>query len=173
MTKTLDEQSAPRSPRKNRLVGAVVVVLVLAVGFHVARSLLPDNSPRIKFSKRSVTMLEKNDPIKFNGVKIGKIESVDGSVVGVEITGRLEKEIPIPRGANIYEMSMGFLGGNMIQIASNTEGGDSYGPGEVIPLFESRSNLASSISDAFSSPEKLDTIIAILRRLERKRAEEQ
>lgn len=151
---------------KNRIIGSIAAVCALALAIITIYSVLPDNSPKLKFQKKTTTWLTKNDPVKLNGVKIGKIEEIRLSDAAAQIDVKLEKKVNIPKSAEIYEARTGLLGERMIQIVSKGGSGEVYSETDVIEISEPAGLGKNALSDLFSAPEKIDTIIAILRRIE-------
>ena len=118
------------------------------------------------FQKKTTTSLTENDPVKLNGVKIGEIEEISLSNAAAQISVKLEKKISIPKDAGIYEARTGLLGERMIQIVSNGSAGEMYSEADVIEISEPAGLGKNVLGELFSAPEKIDTIIAILRRIE-------
>lgn len=151
---------------KNRIVGSIAVAFALILAMILIYSLLPDNSPRMKFQKKTTTALTKGDPIKLNGVEIGEIEEISLSNGVVQIIARLEKKTSIPKNSTTNETRTGLLGEQMIQISTNGISGEIYSESDVIEILEPVGLGKNVLDDLFSAPEKIDTTIAILRRLE-------
>ncbi len=103
----------------NLIVGFVVLltlaILVVGVFF------LNDNDPREKFNRFSlrfsqVSTLTLDDPVKVNGVKLGKVESIDlvGTKVVVQI--RLRDDVRLPKDSEIRVQNIGLMGERQIGI---------------------------------------------------------
>lgn len=170
--KSQEDQVSKKRTLTHRIIGGFVVIGTILLLLYMADLLFPDNSPKVRFSTQSLTILEKDDPIKFNGVTIGKVESIEDSLDGVVITGRLEKSVKIPKSARVYESNIGFFNEGMIQISADDRGEDPYADGETIPLSEPKNTPTNAIRGILSTQDKLDTIIAVIRRIEERQNRE-
>jgi phospholipid/cholesterol/gamma-HCH transport system substrate-binding protein len=116
------------------IVGAVVLLSMVILVFGIL--FLNDSDPRenfhryfLKFSQ--VSTLTLDDPVKVNGVKLGKVESMElvGSQVCVQI--RLRDDVQIPKGSEIRVQNIGLMGERQIGILLGNSP-ESWLPGDTI-----------------------------------------
>lgn len=115
-----------RKNYQNLIVGAVVLVALFLLVFGMA--FLNEFSPGQKldtyyFVADQVGLLTRDDPVKFNGVKQGKvvkIELLDDS--RVRITAQVKVGFPIREGSRVEIQNIGLMGERMINIAINPQG---------------------------------------------------
>jgi len=116
------------------IVGIVVLLAMVILVFGVF--FLNDNDPREKFNRfflrfPQVSTLSLDDPVKVNGVKLGKVESIDlsGSRVCVQI--RLREDVVLPRNSVIRVQNIGIMGERQIGILLGNQT-DFWAPGDSI-----------------------------------------
>lgn len=117
------------------IVGLVVLLAMVILVFGVL--FLNDTDPRenfhryfLKFSQ--VSTLTIDDPVKVNGVKLGKVESMELSGHEVCVQIRLRDDIQIPKGSEIRVQNIGLMGERQIGILlSNSP--EAWKPGDTIP----------------------------------------
>ncbi|MEN9353413.1 MAG: hypothetical protein RL318_738 [Fibrobacterota bacterium] len=115
-----------RKKYQNIIVGAVVLVALFLLVFGMA--FLNEFSPGQKldhyfFIAKEVGLLTRDDPVKFNGVKQGKVVDIillDDSRVKVEV--QVKAGFPIREGSRVKIQNVGLMGERMINIAVNPTG---------------------------------------------------
>lgn len=123
----------------NLIVG-LVVLLTLAI-LIVGVFFLNDNDPREKFNRYSlrfpqVSTLTLDDPVKVNGVKLGKVESIDLSGTKVIVQIRLRDDVRLPKDSEIRVQNIGLMGERQIGILLGDDS-LSWHVGDTIPgLFD-------------------------------------
>lgn len=99
------------------IVGLVVllafVILVFGIFF------LNDNDPREKFNTyylrfTQVSTLALDDPVKVNGVKLGKVETIELSGHRVTVKIKLRDDVKIPKDSEIRVQNIGIMGERQI-----------------------------------------------------------
>jgi phospholipid/cholesterol/gamma-HCH transport system substrate-binding protein len=118
-------------------VGLVVVVAIVVLIFGVF--FLNDKDPRETFHTyylkfRQVSTLAQDDPVKVNGVKLGKVESMnlEGNQVLVRI--RLRTDVQVPHGSEFRVQNIGLLGERQIGVLL-TDSASYFSPGDTIQGF--------------------------------------
>jgi len=154
---------------KKRNAGIVVIIAIVATVSILVYKLWPDNAPRITFVKESMTSLTQENLVKINGATIGKVEKIEAIDDGVGIVVKLEKKIRIPKESTIYETRSGLLGERILQISTNGKCTKFYSDAERISISEPVSQGKNIIDDVLTAPEKIDSILVILRRIENKK----
>lgn len=120
-------------------VGLVVLLAVVILVFGMF--FLNDKDPRetfntfyLRFSQVSTLVLD--DPVKVNGVKLGKVENIELSGHRVTVAIRLRTDVKIPKDSEIRVQNIGIMGERQIGMIL----GDStnyYNPGDtIIGLFD-------------------------------------
>jgi len=101
------------------IVGFVVLLTMVVLVFGVF--FLNDSDPREKFHRyylrfSQVSTLTVDDPVKVNGVKLGKVETInlDGSRVCVGI--RIRDDVKLPKNSEIRVQNIGLMGERQIGI---------------------------------------------------------
>ena len=124
-----------RKNYQNLIVGAVVLVALFLLVFGMA--FLNEFSPGQKvdhyyFVANQVGLLTSDDPVKFNGVKQGKVVSItllDDSRVKVEV--QVKTGFPIREGSRVQIQNVGLMGERMINVAL-TQSKELLTPGAVM-----------------------------------------
>ncbi len=98
-------------------VGLVVVLAVVILVFGVF--FLNEKDPRevyntfyLRFTQVSTLVLD--DPVKVNGVKLGKVENIELSGHRVVVTVRLRTDVKIPKDSEIRVQNIGIMGERQI-----------------------------------------------------------
>jgi len=99
------------------IVGLVVVVALFILVFGIF--FLNDKDPRetfityhLRFSQ--VSTLAQDDPVKVNGVKLGKVESISLQGTRVLVRISLRNDVKIPKDSDIRVQNIGLLGERQI-----------------------------------------------------------
>jgi len=117
------------------IVGFVVLLTMVVLVFGVF--FLNDSDPREKFHRfyfrfTQVSTLTLDDPVKVNGVKLGKVETMELKGTRVIVGIRLRDDVKITKDAEIRVQNIGLMGERQIGILL----GDSltyWKPGDTIP----------------------------------------
>lgn len=116
------------------IVGFVVLLAMVILVFGVF--FLNDNDPREKFHRyylkfNQVSTLTLDDPVKVNGVKLGKVESIDlvGTRVCVQV--RLRQDVKIPKDSEIRVQNIGLMGERQVGILLGDSSAN-WAPGDTI-----------------------------------------
>lgn len=115
-------------------VGLVVILALIILIFGIF--FLNEKDPREKFNTfhlrfTQVSTLVLDDPVKVNGVKLGKVESIELSGHRVVVTIRLRTDVKIPKDSEIRVQNIGIMGERQIGMIL----GDSteyFAPGDTI-----------------------------------------
>ncbi|MCQ2123400.1 MAG: MlaD family protein [Fibrobacter sp.] len=98
-------------------VGLVVILAVIILVFGVF--FLNEKDPRetyntfyLRFTQVSTLVLD--DPVKVNGVKLGKVENIELSGHRVVVTVRLRTDVKIPKDSEIRVQNIGIMGERQI-----------------------------------------------------------
>ncbi|MCQ2089666.1 MAG: MlaD family protein [Fibrobacter sp.] len=98
-------------------VGLVVILAVIILVFGVF--FLNEKDPRETFNTfylrfTQVSTLVIDDPVKVNGVKLGKVEKIELSGHRVTVTIRLRTDVKIPKDSEIRVQNIGIMGERQI-----------------------------------------------------------
>lgn len=99
------------------VVGLVVLLAVVILVFGIF--FLNDKDPREKFNTfylrfTQVSTLQLDDPVKVNGVKLGKVETIELSGHRVTVKIRLRDDVRIPKNSEIRVQNIGIMGERQI-----------------------------------------------------------
>ncbi|WP_295860716.1 MlaD family protein [uncultured Fibrobacter sp.] len=115
-------------------VGLVVILAVVVLVFGIF--FLNEKDPRetfntfhLKFTQVSTLVLD--DPVKINGVKLGKVENIELSGHRVVVTIRLRTGVRIPKDSEIRVQNIGIMGERQIGIILGDEE-KYFAPGDTI-----------------------------------------
>lgn len=115
-------------------VGLVVLLAIVILTFGMF--FLNEKDPRetfntfhLRFSQVSTLVLD--DPVKVNGVKLGKVESIELAGHRVVVTIRLRTDVKIPKDSEIRVQNIGIMGERQIgMILGDSE--EYFAPGDTI-----------------------------------------
>ncbi len=98
-------------------VGLVVILAIIILVFGVF--FLNEKDPRETFNTyylrfTQVSTLVLDDPVKVNGVKLGKVENIELSGHRVVVTIRLRTDVKIPKDSEIRVQNIGIMGERQI-----------------------------------------------------------
>ncbi|MBO7551643.1 MAG: MCE family protein [Fibrobacter sp.] len=115
-------------------VGLVVLLAVVVLVFGIF--FLNEKDPREKFNTfhlkfTQVSTLVLDDPVKINGVKLGKVENIELSGHRVVVTIRLRDDVRIPKDSEIRVQNIGIMGERQIGIILGDEE-KYFAPGDTI-----------------------------------------
>lgn len=116
------------------VVGLVVMVTFIILVFGVL--FLNDKDPRDKFhpyffSFTQVSTLASDDPVKVNGVKLGKVEAIRLTGKRVVVQVRVRDDVKIDRDAIVKVQNIGLMGERQVGILLG-ESKEYYKPGDTI-----------------------------------------
>ena len=115
-------------------VGLVVILALIILVFGVF--FLNEKDPRETFNTfhlrfTQVSTLVLDDPVKVNGVKLGKVVSIELSGHRVVVTIRLRTDVKIPKDSEIRVQNIGIMGERQIGIILGDEE-NYFAPGDTI-----------------------------------------
>lgn len=115
-------------------VGLVVLLAVIVLVFGIF--FLNEKDPRETFNTfhlrfTQVSTLVIDDPVKINGVKLGKVESIELSGHRVVVTIRLRTDVKIPKDSEIRVQNIGIMGERQIGMILGDEN-NYFAPGDTI-----------------------------------------
>lgn len=115
-------------------VGLVVLLAVVVLVFGIF--FLNEKDPRETFNTfhlrfTQVSTLVIDDPVKINGVKLGKVESITLSGHRVVVTVRLRTDVKIPKDSEIRVQNIGIMGERQIGVILGDEN-SYFAPGDTI-----------------------------------------
>lgn len=98
-------------------VGLVVILALIILVFGVF--FLNEKDPRETFNTyylrfTQVSTLVLDDPVKVNGVRLGKVENIELSGLRVVVTIRLRTDVKIPKDSEIRVQNIGIMGERQI-----------------------------------------------------------
>jgi len=121
---------------QNVIVGTVVLValFVLVFGMAFLNEYRPGQS-NVEYTivASQVGLLNQGDPVKFNGVKVGKVKKIrlDADHT-VKILVQVESGVGIPVGSTVEIQNVGLMGERMINVILSP-GSKVYPPGSTLP----------------------------------------
>lgn len=120
---------------QNVIVGTVVLValFVLVFGMAFLNEYHPGES-NVEYTivADQVGLLTRGDPVKFNGVKVGKVKNIQlGADRKVRILVQVEADVGIPVGSTVEIQNVGLMGERMINVVL-APGDKDYPPGSVL-----------------------------------------
>ena len=115
-------------------VGLVVILALIILVFGIF--FLNEKDPRETFNTfylrfTQVSTLVLDDPVKVNGVKLGKVESIELSGHRVVVKVRLRTDVKIPKDSEIRVQNIGIMGERQIGIILGDET-NYFNPGDTI-----------------------------------------
>ncbi|MCQ2104276.1 MAG: MlaD family protein [Fibrobacter sp.] len=115
-------------------VGLVVILALIILVFGVF--FLNEKDPRETFNTyhlrfTQVSTLVLDDPVKVNGVKLGKVETIELSGHRVVVTIRLRSDVKIPKDSEIRVQNIGIMGERQIGMILG-DATDYFTPGDTI-----------------------------------------
>ncbi len=116
---------------------AILVVMVFAVS-DIKSLFKKKKEVRVLFS--SSEGIEKNAPVRYSGMKIGKVESVRVAPEyneQVEVTLSVYQDIVVKQDTKAAIKTLGLVGGKYVELSSGTPGARLLGPGETLKGEES------------------------------------
>ncbi|NLB63493.1 MAG: MCE family protein [Fibrobacter sp.] len=151
------------------IVGFVVLLTMVILVFGVF--FLNEHDPREHFNRyhilfTQVSTLNFDDPVKVNGVKLGKVEDMvlEGNRVRVQI--RLRHDVKIPKDSRVKVQNVGLMGERQIGMVLGDDT-EYYNPGDTLPgifdagiaeamglageIFDSTHTLIRSVKDILDS----------------------
>lgn len=120
---------------QNLIVGTVVLVALFLLIFGMA--FLNEYAPGKRMDEyvlktSEVGLLSKDDPVKFNGVKVGKVRSIELSPDhSVKIVIEVQQDARIPKGSRVQIQNVGLMGERMINVAL-TQSKEMLAPGSTL-----------------------------------------
>ena len=120
---------------QNLIVGTVVLVALFLLIFGMA--FLNEYAPGKRMDEyvlmtSEVGLLSKDDPVKFNGVKVGKVRSIElNGDNRVKIVIEVQQDARIPKGSKVQIQNVGLMGERMINVAL-TQDKEVLPPGSVL-----------------------------------------
>lgn len=115
-------------------VGLVVILALIILVFGVF--FLNEKDPRetfntyhLRFSQVSTLVLD--DPVKVNGVRLGKVEAIELSGHRVVVTIRLRTDVKIPKDSEIRVQNIGIMGERQIGMILG-DSSNYFAPGDTI-----------------------------------------
>ncbi len=109
------------SPRlQNTVVGAFVVVAlaVLVGGVYFLKETVPGRATDAYFARfDQVSTLQTGDPVKVNGVKAGRVTSIELEGRGVRVGFSVERGIRLPEDSEVRIQNIGLMGERQLGIA--------------------------------------------------------
>ena len=120
---------------QNVIVGTVVLVALFVLVFGMA--FLNEYHPgeaNVEYTivADQVGLLSQGDPVKFNGVKVGKVKKIQlDPDHRVRITAQVESGVGIPLGSQVEIQNVGLMGERMINVIL-AQGDKTYPPGTIL-----------------------------------------
>lgn len=120
---------------QNLIVGTVVLVALFLLIFGMA--FLNEYAPGKRMDEYVLTtsevgLLSKDDPVKFNGVKVGKVRSIElAADHRVHVVIEVQQDARIPKGSKVQIQNVGLMGERMINVAL-TQSKEMLLPGDTL-----------------------------------------
>jgi len=116
------------------VVGLVVLLAIVILVFGMF--FLNDKDPREKFNTfylrfTQVSTLALDDPVKVNGVKLGKVETIELSGHRVTVKIRLRDDVRIPKDSEIRVQNIGIMGERQIGMILG-DANEYFTPGDTV-----------------------------------------
>jgi phospholipid/cholesterol/gamma-HCH transport system substrate-binding protein len=106
--------------RKNNIVVGLFVVLsllILLFGVYFLKEATPGQKSDTYYAIfPQVSTLQDGDPIKVNGVKMGKVAGIELKGSSVRVTLRLDKGVKLPKDSEVRIQNIGLMGERQIGI---------------------------------------------------------
>ncbi len=129
----------------------------------------------VEFSAGSVTGLQVGSQVRYNGIVVGAVESIDfaeDSVERIIVTLSIRQDVPVKDDARARMYPVGITGSRQINLVGGTDAADRLSPGSRIPesqsvldsltqLGEPAQNIVESI-ELLLSEENRDNVAAFL-----------
>ena len=115
-------------------VGLVVILALVILIFGIF--FLNEKDPRETFNTyylrfTQVSTLVLDDPVKVNGVKLGKVENIELAGHRVVVTIRLRTDVKIPKDSEIRVQNIGIMGERQIGMILG-DATEYYAPGDTV-----------------------------------------
>lgn len=115
-------------------VGLVVLLAIIILIFGLF--FLNDKDPREVFDTYymrfpQVSTLTLDDPVKINGVKLGKVESIYLAGNRVLVVVRIRNDVKIPKGSEVRVQNIGIMGERQIGVILH-DSAENFAPGDTI-----------------------------------------
>ncbi len=115
-------------------VGLVVLLAIIILIFGLF--FLNDKDPREVFDTYymrfpQVSTLTLDDPVKINGVKLGKVESIYLAGNRVLVVVRIRNDVRIPKGSEVRVQNIGIMGERQIGVILH-DSAENFAPGDTI-----------------------------------------
>ncbi len=121
--------------------GVLIVFFFLVAGSELFES---RDTYYVEFSGGSVTGLQVGSQVRYNGIVVGAVESIDfadDSVERVVVTLSIREDVPVKRDVSARMYPVGITGTRQINLVGGTDSAERLPPGSRIP--ESQSVLDS------------------------------
>jgi phospholipid/cholesterol/gamma-HCH transport system substrate-binding protein len=106
--------------RKNNIVVGLFVILsllILLFGVYFLKEATPGQKSDTYYARfPQVSTLQDGDPIKVNGVKMGKVDGIELKDNRVRVTLKLDKGVKLPKDSEIRIQNIGLMGERQIGI---------------------------------------------------------
>ena len=106
--------------RKNNIVVGLFVILslfILLFGVYFLKETVPgrkSDNYQVLFSQ--VSTLQDGDPVKVNGVKMGKVQGIELSGNRVRVSLKLDRGVKLPKDSDVRIQNIGLMGERQIGI---------------------------------------------------------
>src|ERR1035437_215863 len=108
-----------KSRAQNWVVGAFayVSIAVLLFGIYFLKETTPGSKMSVYHARfDQVSTLQEGDPVKVNGVKMGRVTSIDLEDRVVNVTFELRRGIALPANSEIRIQNIGLMGERQVGI---------------------------------------------------------
>jgi phospholipid/cholesterol/gamma-HCH transport system substrate-binding protein len=106
--------------RKNNIVVGLFVILsllILLFGVYFLKEATPGQKSDTYYARfPQVSTLQDGDPIKINGVKMGKVAAIELNDNAVRVTLKLDKGVKLPKDSEIRIQNIGLMGERQVGI---------------------------------------------------------
>jgi phospholipid/cholesterol/gamma-HCH transport system substrate-binding protein len=114
------------SPRnQNIAVGGFVIgaLAVLIAGVYFLKETVPGRAVDAYFARfEQVSTLQTGDPVKVNGVKAGRVTSIDLDGRGVRVRFEVERGVRLPKDSEVRIQNIGLMGERQLGIRMGDSG---------------------------------------------------
>jgi ABC-type transporter Mla subunit MlaD len=106
--------------RKNNIVVGLFVILsllILLFGVYYLKEATPGKKSDTYYARfPQVSTLQDGDPVKINGVKMGKVAAIELNDNAVRVTLKLDKGVKLPKDSEVRIQNIGLMGERQVGI---------------------------------------------------------
>jgi len=120
--------------RKNNIVVGLFVILsllILLFGVYFLKEATPGQKSDTYYAIfPQVSTLQDGDPIKVNGVKMGKVDGIELTGSNVRVTLKMNRGVKLPKDTEVRIQNIGLMGERQVGILLGRSG-EAWAPGST------------------------------------------